>query len=133
MTLPLGQTRDRHPLILVVDDDDDCRLLMRTLLEMSDYRVVEASNGLDAVEIAKVQRPDLILMDLTLPFLNGLSATIRIREHTELGEMPIVALSGHSTSDFFSFALSAGCNEYLVKPINFDRLNDVLNRLLPKN
>jgi len=74
---------------------------MRTLLEMSDYRVVEASNGLDAVEIAKGQRPDLILMDLTLPFLNGLSATIRIREHTELGKMPIVALSGHSTSDFF--------------------------------
>lgn len=120
------------PIVLVVEDFEDNRFMMRRLLEMSGYRVVEAVNGEQAVEKALSDRPDLILMDLSLPKLDGLAATRRIRKHNELARTPIVAVSAHDTTDFHADALAAGCNEYVTKPIDFDQLESLLKRLLGK-
>ena len=119
--------------VLVVEDFEDNRFMMRRLLEMSGYRVLEAINGEEAVEMAERERPGLILMDLSLPLLDGLAATRRIRQHEELREVPIVAVSAHDTADFHADALAAGCNDYVTKPIDFDQLEALLGRLLPKN
>jgi two-component system, cell cycle response regulator DivK len=118
--------------VLVVEDFEDNRFMMRRLLEMSGYRVLEAINGEEAVEMAERERPGLILMDLSLPLLDGLAATRRIRQHEALRDVPIVAVSAHDTADFHADALAAGCNDYVTKPIDFDQLEALLGRLLPK-
>ena len=118
---------------MVVEDFEDNRFMMRRLLEMSGYQVLEAVNGEEAVEIAKREHPSLILMDLRLPLLDGLAATRRIRQETALQNVPIVAVSAHDTADFHADALAAGCNDYVTKPIDFDQLEALLSRLLPKN
>ena len=121
------------PTVMVVEDFEDNRFMMRRLLEMSGYRVLEAINGEEAVELAHREHPQLILMDLSLPQLDGLAATRRIRQHADLRDVPIVAVSAHDTADFHADALAAGCNDYVTKPIDFDQLEALLNRLLPKN
>jgi two-component system, cell cycle response regulator DivK len=121
-----------RPTVLVVEDFEDNRFMMRRLLEMSGYRVVEAVNGSQAVEMAESESPDIILMDLSLPVLDGLAATRRIRERNGAGRTPIVAVSAHDSADFHAEALAAGCNEYVTKPIDFDQLVQLLDRLLKK-
>ncbi|MDQ1590508.1 MAG: hypothetical protein QOG00_3475 [Pyrinomonadaceae bacterium] len=118
--------------VLVVEDFADNRFMMRKLLEMSGYQVVEAVDGREAVELAESTRPDLILMDLSLPRLDGLDATRRIRELDGLARVPIVAVSAHDTNDFHTDALAAGCNEYVTKPIDFAELEALLKKLLGK-
>ena len=116
--------------VLVVEDFEDNRFMMRRLLEMSGYRVVEAENGEEAVKLAAEERPDLILMDLSLPLLDGLSATRAIRRNEGSRGLPIIAVSAHDTADFHAEALAAGCDEYVTKPIDFDELETLLTRLL---
>ena len=127
-----GVNGNAPPTILVVEDFEDNRFMMRRLLEMSGYRVLEAVNGEEAVNLACSELPELILMDLSLPQLDGLAATRRIRQHPDLRDVPIVAVSAHDTADFHADALAAGCNDYVTKPIDFDQLEALLNRLLPK-
>ena len=95
-----GVKGNRQPTVMVVEDFEDNRFMMRRLLEMSGYQVLEAVNGEEAVELAKRERPSLILMDLSLPLLDGLAATRRIRQEAELRDVPIVAVSAHDTADF---------------------------------
>ena len=128
-----GQNGSEPPVVLVVEDFEDNRFMMRRLLEMSGYRVLEAINGEEAVELAQSERPQLILMDLSLPQLDGLAATRRIRQNPDMRDVPIVAVSAHDTADFHADALAAGCNDYVTKPIDFDQLEALLSRLLPKN
>ena len=106
--------------------------MMRRLLEMSGSHVIEAINGEEAVELALRERPALILMDLSLPRVDGLAATRRLRQHGELRNIPIVAVSAHDTTDFHAEAMAAGCSEYVTKPIDFDELEKVLRGLLPE-
>ena len=130
-----GLTEDENgasPLVLVVEDFEDNRFMMRRLLEMSSYRVVEAVNGNQAVESAASESPDIILMDLSLPQLDGLAATRRIREQQGSRRVPIVAVSAHDSADFHAEALAAGCNEYVTKPIDFDQLVNLLDRMTVK-
>jgi CheY-like chemotaxis protein len=117
-------------LFLVVEDFEDSRFMMRRLLEMAGYRVVEASDGEQAVEMAVQSRPQLILMDLSLPKLDGLAATRQIRQKRGFKQIPIVAVSAHDSPQSRSEALEAGCNEYVTKPIDFDSLNEILQRFL---
>jgi two-component system, cell cycle response regulator DivK len=124
--------KDALQTIMVVEDFEDNRFMMRRLLEMSGYQVLEAINGEEAVEIAKRERPHLILMDLSLPLLDGLAATRRIRQEAELRDVPIVAVSAHDTADFHADALAAGCNDYVTKPIDFDQLEALLGKLLTR-
>jgi len=125
----MDEKSDSRPTVLLVEDFEDNRFMMRRLLEMSGYHVVEAVNGKQAVEFAKTERPDIILMDLSLPQLDGLSATRQIRQQEGLGKVPIIAVSAHDSADFHAQALAAGCNEYVTKPIDFDQLVKLLDRL----
>jgi len=128
----MEEREDGRPVVLVVEDFEDNRFMMRRLLEMSGYRVVEAVNGNQAVELATSVRPDIILMDLSLPQLDGLAATRRIRTQGGLARVPIVAVSAHDSADFHAEALAAGCNEYVTKPIDFDQLVNLLDRMTVK-
>lgn len=119
--------------VLLVEDTEDNRQMMRRLLEMSGFQVVEAVNGKEAVEAALEVRPQIILMDLSLPYIDGLAATRRIRSLPGLNKVPIVAVSAHDTADFHSEALEAGCDAYVTKPINYGELEDLVNRLLVGN
>ena len=102
--------------ILVVDDFDDARLLLRTWLERRGFRVVEAENGLQAINQAQTELPDLIIMDVQMPQLDGLSATRRIRDLKSMNSVPIVAVSAYGADLFRDQALAAGCNEYVSTP-----------------
>jgi CheY-like chemotaxis protein len=119
-------------LFLLVEDFEDSRFMMRRLLEMAGYAVIEASDGEQAVALAISEQPELILMDLSLPKLDGLAATRKIREHKLIGKVPIVAVSAHDSPETRTEALAAGCDEYVTKPIDFDQLDELLKRFLPK-
>src|SRR5215204_7336806 len=116
--------------VLLVEDTEDNRFMMRRLLEMSGYRVVEAMNGEEAVNLARNESPHLILMDLSLPVIDGLAATRLIRKLPELQSTPIIAVSAHDTSDFQAEAIEAGCNSYVTKPIDFNELEELIAQLL---
>jgi CheY-like chemotaxis protein len=120
-----------NKLFLVVEDFEDSRFMMRRLLEMAGYSVLEASDGEQAVQMAVESHPVLILMDLSLPKLDGLSATRQIRQKRGLKTIPIVAVSAHDSPESRTEALAAGCDEYITKPIDFDHLNALLQRFVP--
>lgn len=115
-----------------MEDTEDNRFMMRRLLEMTGYRVVEAMNGEEAVRMAKAESPQLILMDLSLPVIDGLAATRLIRELPDCQRTPIIAVSAHDTSDFQSEAIRAGCNSYITKPIDFNELEALIGQLLTR-
>lgn len=119
-------------LFLVVEDFEDSRFMMRRLLEMAGYNVLEASDGEQAVKMAVDARPALILMDLSLPKLDGLAATRQIRQQKGLKKVPILAVSAHDSPESRTEALEAGCNEYVTKPIDFDHLHALLQRFVPQ-
>lgn len=121
---------DRAPLVLVVEDHEDTRVLLRTMLEMRGYRVAEAEDGEEGVRLARRVRPRLVIMDATLPKLDGISATRRIRSDPTLARVPVVFLSGHAQPNFRAAALDAGGTEFLVKPILLEDLAAVLERHL---
>jgi CheY-like chemotaxis protein len=120
-----------RPMIMVAEDDTDSRLMMRTLLEMKGYCVVEAADGQEAIEVAERERPHLVIMDLQLPRLHGFAVTRHLRQHAQLCHVPIIMISGHDPLHHRPLALAAGCNDYLNKPLDFDLLEQTLHRLLP--
>ena len=117
--------------ILVVDDSADTRTVLRRTLASYGYRVVEAADGREAVELALSECPDLVLMDLNMPVMDGLAATERIRELKErCGNVPIVAVTAYDTYGMREAALEAGCDAYLLKPLALDELESVVMGLL---
>jgi two-component system cell cycle response regulator DivK len=124
--------KDEPVMVLLVEDTEDNRFMMRRLLEMSGYRVVEATNGEDAVKAARAESPRLILMDLSLPVIDGLAATRLIRKLPDCKRTPIIAVSAHDSSDFQVEAIEAGCNSYITKPIDFNELEELIAQLLEK-
>ena len=121
-------SRDRT--ILIVEDSDDVRYFMRLALEHSGYLIVEAENGEMAVEIAQRERPDIILMDLSLPIMDGMAATEKIRASEGLDGIPIIAVTGHQETDFRAGAKAAGFDAYVTKPIDIDSLRELINGML---
>ena len=116
--------------ILVVDDFDDTRLLLRTWLERRGFRVVEAENGIQAINQAETESPDLIIMDMQMPQLDGLSATRRIRKLESMNSVPIVAVSAYGADQFREQALAAGCNEYVSTPFEPAALEGIIRSLV---
>lgn len=116
--------------ILVVDDFDDTRLLLRTWLERRGFRVVEAENGIQAINQAETESPDLIIMDMQMPQLDGLSATRRIRNLESMNSVPIVAVSAYGADQFREQALAAGCNEYVSTPFEPATLEGIIRDLV---
>jgi CheY-like chemotaxis protein len=108
--------------ILVVDDNPDNRDVLSRILELSGYAVISAMNGIHALDIAEQERPDLILMDLAMPEMDGWEATSNLKTRPHLAHIPVIALTGHVTSDDIRRAIHAGCQDYLAKPVDFDRL-----------
>ena len=124
------EKRDAPQTVLVVDDMSDNLILISLSLQDMGYRVVTASNGEDALNVAKLARPDLILMDIAMPHQDGLAATRRIREESELQDVPVVALTAFDTNGFRQAAFDAGFNGYLTKPNDFARLKKLMRMLL---
>ena len=119
--------------ILIVDDTDDTRDVLRTMLEMKGCRVLEAADGAEGVEVAAREVPDLILMDLNLPELDGFDATRRIRERAEAHAIPVVAMSAYYDGDWRQQALAAGCVACVRKPLDPEVFDSVISSLLPKS
>ena len=116
--------------VLIADDFDEHRLLMRQVVEKEGHRVVEATNGQEAIDAAQRDRPDLILLDLALPVFDGLTVARRIREDEDLRNLMIVAVTAFDTYGLREAAIEAGCNEYIAKPLEADELQNLLDRLL---
>ena len=116
--------------ILVVDDFDDTRLLLRTWLEKKGFRVVEAENGNLAVAAAQRDRPDLIIMDVEMPELDGLAATRKIRQLKNFAAVPILAVSAYGADQYRSHALAAGCNDYVSTPFEPEELERLIRALI---
>jgi two-component system cell cycle response regulator DivK len=114
----------RAPLktVLVVEDYADSRFMMGRLLEMSGYRVLEAADGREAVNIAERECPDVVLMDLQMPVLDGFTATSIIRRIERTCRVPVIAVSAQSTEDFVAAARRVGCDHFVEKPVDFDHL-----------
>jgi DNA-binding response OmpR family regulator len=115
---------------MVVEDFDDTRQMIALELRQEGYEVIEVSNGRDAVELVKRRCPDLVLMDLSLPGWDGLSAAYRMRELEAMCHVPIVACTAHSAAVHREVALEAGCDDYVEKPIDLGLLKRVVSRLL---
>ena len=107
--------------VLVVEDVDFNRELVVQLLE-DKYHVIEAVNGQEGVELAERERPELILMDLSLPVMDGWEATRRLKANPDLRSIPVIALTAHAMVGDEEKALAAGCDDYLVKPLDEDEL-----------
>ncbi len=118
--------------ILVVDDYDDGRALLRRLLESKGFSVSEATNGEEAVEAVRRGCPDLILLDLNMPRMDGLTAARKIRECREVcAGVPMVAVTAYHTYGMKEAAEEAGCDAYVAKPIDEVQFERTLRRLLP--
>ena len=128
----VSPNRHDQRTVLLVEDTEDNRQMMKKLLELSGFRVVEAINGEEAVKAAAREKPCIILMDLSLPLIDGLAATRSIRKLPGMKELPIVAVSAHDTADFHADALAAGCDAYITKPIDYPELEGIVNELLAR-
>lgn len=130
MSADLNSPNDGRRTILIVDDFDDTRLLLRTWLQRKGFRVVEAEDGNRAVAAAERNRPDLIIMDMEMPELDGLAATRRIRKLEDFAGVPIVAVSAYGADQYREHALAAGCNEYVSTPFEPDELERLIRALI---
>ena len=117
-------------LILVVDDSADNVAMLSLDLQREGYRVVTATDGEEAISVACCTLPNLILMDISMPRLDGLGATRRIREKEALRNVPVIAVTAHGTEGFQRAAYDVGVSGYLTKPVDFDRMHLLVARLL---
>ena len=117
--------------ILVAEDSRDGREMLQVLLDLKGYRVLTAADGCQAVEVALASFPDLILLDLELPRRDGLSVARDLRSHSDFRSVPIIILSGHDPMEHKQSAMDAGCTDYLLKPLDFDKLDEILENRVP--
>jgi CheY-like chemotaxis protein len=120
------------PLVMLVEDFQDTRQMMRRMLELSGCRVVEAANGQEAIELSQRGNLDLVLMDLNMPVLDGFNATLRIREYERTRDVPVVAVTAYDSAESRAAAGAVGCCDYIVKPLDLEHLSTLLSRLLPQ-
>ena len=115
--------------VLIADDFQDTRRLMKLLLEKDGYEVIEASDGYEAVKRAVKYRPNLILMDLAMPVMDGIQATQAIRQHYDQSEVPIVAVTAYG--DFYNDrARDVGCNDVIQKPLPISQIPPLVERYI---
>jgi two-component system, cell cycle response regulator DivK len=120
----------QQPLVLVVEDYQDAREMYSEYLRFSGFDVIEASNGLEAIEKATVEKPDIILMDLALPRMDGWEATRRLKADARTKDILIVALTGHALAGHADSAQKAGCDSFVTKPCLPDALVTEIQRML---
>lgn len=129
-SLIMGDKGFQDLKVLLVEDFEDTRLFMRLELEDQGFIVFEAENGQVAVERAISENPDVILMDLTLPLMDGFAATKLIRQNERLKNVPIIAVTAHQESDFRNDAKQCGFDAYVTKPIDVNWLKELIAGLL---
>jgi two-component system, cell cycle response regulator DivK len=120
------------PTILVVDDYADTRQIVKWSLERRGYKVLEASSGREALEKSIAERPSIILMDLTMPELDGFAATQMLRQFEELRDVPIIAVTALDMAARREKAKLVGCSAFISKPIDFDRLDALIHQHVVK-
>lgn len=118
--------------VLVVEDQEDNRQILRDLLANAGYEMIEAQNGEEALIAVQSQNPDLILMDIQLPVLDGYEATRRIKAQPDLRHIPIIVVTSYALSGDEERARAAGCDAYVAKPYSARRLLETINRYLTK-
>jgi CheY-like chemotaxis protein len=117
--------------VLYVEDNDDNVYMLKMRLELlGDFEVLAAEDGEKGCEMAAAERPDIILMDLEMPVVDGWEATRRLRSNPQTRDIPVIALSAHALAGERERALAAGCNEFDSKPIEFDRLVATVRRIV---
>jgi CheY-like chemotaxis protein len=116
--------------VLIVDDFDDNRAMYAEFLRYSGFEVDEATNGLEAIDKARELLPDVIVMDLSLPVLDGWEATRRLKADSRTAHIPVVALTGHALEGHSQGARAVGCDEFLAKPCLPEKLLETVTRLL---
>lgn len=129
-TIGQSDCDEAKPVVLVVEDHDDTREMLKVVLGRFGYRVFEAMDGERAIKMAQAILFDLILLDMKIPVLDGLTVARMIRQHASLKDVPIVAVTGNVAPKFQAEALKAGCNCCLPKPIDFERLEYLLKTLV---
>ena len=122
--------RTGTPIILVIEDYSDSRTLLSSLLRGKGYKVVEASDGREGLLQANRVTPDLILMDLAMPRMDGVEATRQLRQRHTLSQIPIFVISAYATSDVKQDALAAGCTEVFPKPFDVESLLSKIKQTL---
>ena len=125
------QSRRIAPTILIAEDSLDGREMLQMLLGLKGYSVITVADGNSAVEVALELFPDLILLDLELPGLDGFSVTRDLRRYSNFQDVPIIILSGHDPIEHKQSAIDAGCTDYLLKPLDFEKLNEILQNEVP--
>ena len=125
----VGASR-RKPIVLVVDDFADNREMYSEYLSFSGYEVIEAKNGMEAIEAARQRMPDIIIMDLSLPVMDGWEATRQLKADERTRRIPVVALTGHALAGHSKGAKEAGCDSFLAKPCLPDQLVAEIRRML---
>jgi two-component system, cell cycle response regulator DivK len=125
-----SRREDGVPKILIVEDDELNRDSLRRLLRRRGFEIVLAGDGEDAVTTAQAETPDLILMDMSLPVVDGWEATRRLKADPAMQRTPIIALTAHAMSSDRDKALAAGCDDFDTKPIDLDRLLPKIHALL---
>ena len=121
------------PTILLVEDNEDNRDMLSRRLEMNGYEVVLAVDGEEGVEMASSEAPDLILMDMSLPLMDGWEATRRIKADEATSSIPVIAFTANAMSGDREKALAAGCDDYDTKPVEMQRLLGKIEALLARN
>jgi two-component system, cell cycle response regulator DivK len=116
--------------ILVVEDNPDNMVLIVDVLISLNYEVIQATDGLRGIEMVNEERPDLVLMDLSLPKMDGWTATRKLKEENDLKTIPIIALTAHAMVGDRERAIDAGCDDYVSKPINIQELATKLKKFL---
>lgn len=116
--------------LLIVEDDELNREMLMRRLDRRGHQIVFAKDGEEGLEVAQAERPELILMDLTLPAMNGYEATRRLKAEVATRDIPVIALSAHPIESERDQALRAGCAEYETKPVDFERLLEKINSVL---
>ena len=117
--------------ILYVEDNDDNVYMLKMRLELLDeFEVLTAEDGEKGCDLAAAERPDIILMDLEMPGIDGWEATRRLKSNSQTSDIPVIALSAHALAGSREKALAAGCDEFDTKPIEFDRLVATMRRVL---
>jgi two-component system, cell cycle response regulator DivK len=130
MTQRMAQPQGAAPLVLVVDDFQDNREMYAEFLLYSGFRVIEAKNGLEAIEQAFANLPDVIIMDLSLPVMDGWEATRKLKADGRTKAIPVIALTGHALHGHSKGALDAGCDAFVAKPCLPDQLVNEIRKML---
>ncbi|MBS1790631.1 MAG: response regulator [Acidobacteria bacterium] len=121
---------DQLPRILIAEDDDEQRTALKLMLKLSKFAVSEACDGNEVVNCVRQERPDLVLMDLSLPILDGMQATRELRRQSEFHDLPIIFVTGYDQQETIDDIKACGGTDYVSKPIEFDDLKKMIERYL---